>query len=168
MGSMVSMVSIFRRALFGKAAFGLLVVGLLAVPLLASTQKKLSDTDVVERITPTQVKDILSQEGYTNVTIDEDDDLIFSIEGTKVLMLTSTNQNNLLIRAAWARTNATLERVNEWNRTVMYSRAFIDRDGDPVLELDIKLTGGVSVKRIKDFVKDAKISIAAFRLKVLM
>jgi hypothetical protein len=38
-----------------------------------------------------------------------------------------------------------LEAVNEWNRTQRFGRAFLDKDNDPILEMDLDLDdGGVS------------------------
>jgi Putative bacterial sensory transduction regulator len=39
----------------------------------------------------------------------------------------------------------TLEQINEWNRTQRFARAFLDKDNDPIVEMDIDLDdGGVS------------------------
>ena len=38
---------------------------------------------------------------------------------------------------------ARLERINEWNRTARWTRAYLDTDGDATLELDINATGGI-------------------------
>ena len=46
-----------------------------------------------------------------------------------------------------------LERVNEWNKNRFYSRSHVDDDGDPVLELELDLAGGVTEARIEDFFK---------------
>jgi opacity protein-like surface antigen len=37
-----------------------------------------------------------------------------------------------------------LERINGWNARTRYARAFLDEDGDPALQMDISLQGGVS------------------------
>ena len=42
-------------------------------------------------------------------------------------------------------TAPTLDRLNEWNRTKRFGRAFLDKEGDPILEMDVDLDdGGVS------------------------
>lgn len=33
--------------------------------------------------------------------------------------------------------DTTLEKLNEWNRTKRFARAYIDKEGDPVLEMDV-------------------------------
>jgi Putative bacterial sensory transduction regulator len=38
-----------------------------------------------------------------------------------------------------------LERINEWNRTQRFGRAYLDKENDPILEMDVDLDdGGVS------------------------
>ena len=38
-----------------------------------------------------------------------------------------------------------VERMNEWNRTKRFARAYLDREDDPILEMDVDLDdGGVS------------------------
>lgn len=36
----------------------------------------------------------------------------------------------------------TLEMINEWNRTKRFARAFLDKEQDPILEMDIDLDDG--------------------------
>ncbi|HYD36053.1 MAG TPA: YbjN domain-containing protein [Allosphingosinicella sp.] len=39
----------------------------------------------------------------------------------------------------------TLERINEWNRSQRFGRAYLDKENDPILEMDVDLDdGGVS------------------------
>ena len=38
-----------------------------------------------------------------------------------------------------------LERINQWNRSQRFGRAFLDAEGDPILEMDVDLDdGGIS------------------------
>ncbi|MBY8822939.1 YbjN domain-containing protein [Sphingomonas colocasiae] len=39
----------------------------------------------------------------------------------------------------------TLERINDWNRNQRWGRAYVDKDGDPVMEMDVDMDfGGLS------------------------
>ena len=40
------------------------------------------------------------------------------------------------------RTPVSLERINEWNRTKRFGRAFLDKENDPILEMDVDLDDG--------------------------
>ena len=47
-----------------------------------------------------------------------------------------------------------LERINEWNRTQRFGRAYIDKEDDPILEMDLDLDdGGVSTLLFTDNVE---------------
>lgn len=52
--------------------------------------------------------------------------------------------------------------INEWNRTKRFSRSYIDREGDPILESDIDLEGGVTEKAIVTWIQTFAISLRAF------
>jgi len=43
---------------------------------------------------------------------------------------------------------STLDKVNAWNMEERYTRAYLDREGDPVLELDLDLSGGSSPRAV--------------------
>jgi hypothetical protein len=60
-----------------------------------------------------------------------------------------------------ARNRPTLERINAWNREKRFSRAFLD-DGDPVLESDLGLTGGVTRETVVSFLKTFEVSLSEF------
>ncbi|MBX3468938.1 MAG: YbjN domain-containing protein [Planctomycetes bacterium] len=141
---------------------------LAAAPLLsAAAQDARGDQRVVGTLTGEEVKAILAVEGYAGITVDEDDDLLFSMEGTRCLVITSQRKTSILARFAWSGTSATLEGVNRWNREKGFSRAYIDGDGDPVLELDLELSGGVTVARVKDFFRTVRVSLTTFKAEVL-
>lgn len=40
--------------------------------------------------------------------------------------------------------------LNEWNRTKLYGRAYLDQDGDPTLETLVRLHGGVTLAHLRD------------------
>jgi hypothetical protein len=39
-------------------------------------------------------------------------------------------------------TKVELERINEWNRSQRFGRAFLDKEDDPILEMDVDLDDG--------------------------
>jgi hypothetical protein len=53
--------------------------------------------------------------------------------------------------------------VNDWNRDKNYTKAFLDKDGDPNLEMDLDLAGGVTVARVKDAISTFEQSLKAFQ-----
>ncbi|MEL6978287.1 MAG: YbjN domain-containing protein [Pseudomonadota bacterium] len=42
------------------------------------------------------------------------------------------------------------EKMNDWNRTKRFGRAYRDNEGDAVIEMDVNLFGGVTKKNLDD------------------
>ena len=60
---------------------------------------------------------------------------------------------SLLFFAGWnTEGDFPLSAINEWNRTSRFGRAYVDDQGDPVVELDLLLAGGVTVQTIKEYI----------------
>jgi hypothetical protein len=60
---------------------------------------------------------------------------------------------SLLFFAGWATEgDFPLSAINEWNRISRFGRAYVDDQGDPVVELDLLLAGGVTVQTIKEYI----------------
>lgn len=64
----------------------------------------------------------------------------------------NTNCTSIMIKAGYDLTNGiSASKVNEWNRQKRFSKAYIDDDGDPFLELDVNLDfEGVGPKNFED------------------
>ena len=45
---------------------------------------------------------------------------------------------------------ATLDKVNEWNKDTRFGKLYIDGDNDVILEYDVNLLGGISEKTLED------------------
>lgn len=69
--------------------------------------------------------------------------------------------------AGWTGQNVTRDRLNEWNRDTRYAKAYIDRDGDPVIEYDANLKFGVSRKNLEDTFDWWRVVMGEFRKSVL-
>ena len=60
---------------------------------------------------------------------------------------------SLLFFAGWnTEGDFPLSAINEWNRTSRFGRAYVDDQGDPVVELDLLLAGGVTMQTIKEYI----------------
>ena len=42
--------------------------------------------------------------------------------------------------------------INDWNRSARFGRAYADDIGDPVVELDLLMTGGVTTDTIREYI----------------
>jgi hypothetical protein len=57
----------------------------------------------------------------------------------------------VLLRASWSITEdkPSLSFVNKWNAEKLFGRAFIDKDGDPGVDLAVNLEDGVTLENLK-------------------
>jgi hypothetical protein len=162
----VTLSSPVRR--LGQACCGLaLVVSLGAIAPVAQAQPQTTNRPVITQISPSSLKTLLNNEGYSEIKIEDSRILVFKIEGTTVVFVVSDDGNSGILRASWSGTGVSLKSINEWNATKRFSRAYLDQEGDPVIEMDFDLGGGVTIERFQDFMDTAKISIALFQDQVL-
>ena len=84
----------------------------------------------------------------------------FDLGDFKVLFY--NKKQALQLYAGFTGFDVTLGRINEWNRTKRFSKAYLDDDDDPCLESDFDLEGGVSLNSISEFIKTFGISVETF------
>lgn len=58
--------------------------------------------------------------------------------------------------------NVPLSKVNEWNRTKRFGKAYIDNDGDLNLELDVNLRHGVTRQNLDDTFDFWRLALTSF------
>jgi Putative bacterial sensory transduction regulator len=59
--------------------------------------------------------------------------------------------------------SSTVQQMNEWNSTHRFTRAYIDEQGDPVLEMDLNFAfGGVSERQLEDSLALWELSVVTF------
>jgi hypothetical protein len=93
-----------------------------------------------------------------------------SREGVKVFFFLFGEDENILAFAGFMSDGDPnlVNVVNDWNSRMRYSRAYVTRDGNAVLELDLDLSGGVTRDRIAHFAKTTRISVAAYAVHLGM
>lgn len=77
------------------------------------------------------------------------------------------NCRSVGFRASWNADATTVEAVNGWNRDKRFGRAFLDEEGDPVLEMDVNLFGSVTSVNFDDTVDWWRIIMADFQTNVV-
>jgi hypothetical protein len=125
-----------------------------------------AQAQLIQRMSTAELSKLMNEEGYST-TVDADGDLIWKIEGYRTLLVIGSSKNNLLFRASFAQKGVPLSKVNAWNQSKRYSRAYLDSDGDPALQLDLDMDGGVGKERIKDFLKTCGISLRTWLKEVV-
>ncbi len=113
--------------------------------------------EIVAATNPDKIFEIAK--GYGNATLDTDSQgdpkIIGRVEGIKYGIYFYGCKDgkactDIQFNAAWSGTQANLKLLNEWNRTRRFGKAFLDKDGDPVLQLSVNLDHGVTRKNLED------------------
>jgi hypothetical protein len=131
-------------------------------------------TAVLTSVTVSDVEGLLTELGLTfeRRTDEYGDPLwVFEIEGITVVLSVddetaglSGRYQFLMLYAGWiAEGRVSLAVVNDWNLQKRGSRAYLDRDQDPVIESDLYLHGGVTRDTIRQFIERFGRSAADFR-----
>ncbi len=124
---------------------------------------------------PASIQSALQSKGY-RAEISKDgtgDPMITSGAGGasfRVLFYGCTNHvkcTNIQFYAGFTDTKMTVGDMNEWNKGKRFSRAYIDKDGDPCIEVDIDLDdGGMSRALFLDNVDTWSTLLGAFKTRV--
>lgn len=121
---------------------------------------------VVDSMTAEQLVEFMAGEGYA-VEVHESGFLQWKLDGFRCQIFIADDAQSLQFHSSFGDGSATLKRVNEWNRTKRYSRTYLDDEGDPHLELDLDMVGGVTADRIRDYLKTCSVSFQAWRAEVV-
>lgn len=147
---------------------------LAALAFAAAFTVQAADDSIVDATNPALIKNIAS--GYGSATLDTDsvgDPMITGrLDGTKYGIYfygcnDGKNCRSIQFSAGWAGTKVTLADLDEWNRTTRFGKAYLDKDGDPRLEMDVNLDGGVTRKNLDDVVDWWQVSLKGFKTRVL-
>ena len=122
--------------------------------------------EIQEEMSVEKMMELMKKEGYS-VTLDDDGDILWKIEGYNTWILLEDDGSTILFYTGFVDTNTTLRDVNDWNQNKKYSRSYIDDDGDPNLEADLDLNGGVTMGRIVTYLKTCHISFQTWLSEVV-
>lgn len=56
-----------------------------------------------------------------------------------------------------------LDLINEWNRAGRFGKAYLDKDGDPMLEMDVEVSGGVTSEYLYETFTTFRSRLISFR-----
>ena len=89
-----------------------------------------------------------------------DPQLKFEMNGFTILLVTygceAGSCKSVQLYAGFSMTGkkkVSLEKINEWNRDRRFGRAYIDTEGDPVVEYDLDLEGGVTKGAVEEWIR---------------
>jgi hypothetical protein len=125
-----------------------------------------SSVIIVENLTLRDLHMTLEKEGYT-ADVDKKGLILWKIDGYKTLLTINGTGDSLLFASIMKGGNATLRKINDWNRNARFSRASMDDEGNALLFVDLDLSGGVTHDRIKDYLRTCRSLFQEWIRKVL-
>lgn len=122
---------------------------------------------LVPRYSETALEGILHELGYADVTVREPSEsgtgsLRFMLEGNNVTLY-NYSDGDLQLWWGVRHEGCTFEIVNEWNQTKRLSRAYLDEEGDPILEADLLANAGINKEMIQEFISVFSLSRGQYR-----
>jgi len=136
--------------------------------ILLSVSPLATAEDILESTSVEAMFELMKSEGYA-VSIDEDGDILWKIDGFNTYIIVAKNNEMAQFFTVFTESDdETQTRVNDWNRSKSYSRSYWTTDGHPVLELDLDFAGGITERRVKDFLMTARYSFLAWLNDVVM
>jgi hypothetical protein len=141
------------------------VAGLAWVAAAPAPARAQEEEPVFKNVSPRQIERVLREMGFEfeKLPLKEGEKIHrwrFMMSGYRVLLLSDGTDMQLY---AGFESKASLARINEWNRTKRWGRAYITKDNDGVaMETDLDFAGGVTMNCIKDFIKLYRLLLEAF------
>lgn len=130
------------------------------VPLAAKPEKDAATAKIYSSITDEEMGVILKKMGFVYEMPKEN---VFRFKISSVTVLLINGETNLQFYSGFSTEGkVNCEKVNEWNRDKRYSRAYIDSEGDVVIEADLDLEKGVTEGRIENFLYTCRLILDQF------
>ena len=131
---------------------------LLAAPGLAP---RVAAQEVVSEVSTEQLQKMLESMGY-EVAQPKEDVLQFAIEGHTAIIINKKTNIQFYSFFEKKKKKMDLKKVNEWNATKRFSRVYLDRDGDAVIEWDVDLEGGTTAGALKESIRTYRMGVMTF------
>lgn len=130
---------------------------LLAAPALTPS---VAAQEVMQEVSTEQLQAMLESMGY-DVERPKEDLLQFAIEGHTAIIV-NKRTNFQLYSYFEKQKKVDLKRLNEWNASKRFSRAYLDKDGDAVIEWDVDLEGGTTAGALKESIRTYRVGVMTF------
>jgi hypothetical protein len=138
--------------------------GLLCGLILSTSLGLAAQSAAYTRVDLEEVVAALKAEGFAGSKVPEGKKYVQTrMEGVIVSFTTTDNHNLLQAYAGFKSDKVNLEKLNKWNASKRFTRAYIDAEGDPCIELDYSYIGGVTKENLADFFDTVRIQVTAFR-----
>ena len=139
----------------------LITSGLIASALLLSNAA-FAETMLKNRFSDVELVEMMKSDGYSAVSRLKDGVISIRVDGVTYALLNNSD-GDLQTYYAISDVKLSYEDINEWNRTMRLSRAYLDADKDPALEADLLANGGLTQKNITEFFRVFLGSVKVFK-----
>ncbi|TVR10479.1 MAG: YbjN domain-containing protein [Salinarimonadaceae bacterium] len=123
----------------------------MAFAVMASVAPAASASELIDASDPAEILNIARGFGSANLDKDGDGDplIVGRIDGYRYAVyfygcVNGERCTSIAFYSVWILESFDSNRINEWNRDRRYARSYIDRDGDPAIQMDVNLDFGVS------------------------
>jgi hypothetical protein len=134
-----------------------IVAAVCAVSLAVAAEEQLR-----KQYSDEQLIDILRNDGYRAVERSDDRVITVKVDGLSYVLYVYDDDD---LQMYFGVTGYVLdaEHMNEWNRAKRLSRAYLDDDGDPILEADLLANAGFTEEQFLEWFKVFNYSALEFR-----
>lgn len=152
------------RNILALLAVAVLGVGCATAPHAPRTAANhTANESVLEHLTGAEVEALFHEIGLIGTQVDDDDDVWIMMYAMPVLALVGSYEGRSIMMYFVASVeDVDVAWVNDWNAQQRWSRAYLDHDGDPVLESDLSLHGGVTRENVRIFLEGYYQSLGLF------
>lgn len=138
--------------------------------LAAGLSYTAASAEVIEAKNPNEILNVAKGFGSGTLTKDSEGDPKISgrIDGIAYAILfygckNHTKCQEIQFRAGWSGKAQSLEKINEWNRTKRFGKAYLDSDNDPNIEMSVNMTSGVTRANLEDTFSTWSSAMSSFR-----
>jgi hypothetical protein len=96
-----------------------------------------------------------------------EDRILWKVSGTVATLSLRDQGGTIRFFHGTSGAKVSIDAINDWNKSFRFSRAYLDQDNDPIVEMDLDLAGGVCEDRIRDFLRTAVITMRKWNTDVL-
>lgn len=129
------------------------LVGFVASLMLAST---LSAADYIDATSPIEILKFAKKLGQATLDTDTQGDpkILGKINNTRYGIFfygckESKNCQEIQFSTGW-KADIALDVINQWNRSKRHGKTYIDKAGDPMIEMTVNLNHGVTKENLED------------------
>jgi len=124
-------------------------------------QSNAAQPEILRSLPPARLRSLLQGMGFEFTEESKDTTSVFNfqLEGYKVILFDQTT--DLQLYSGFSDT-VDAAKVNKWNQKYRFSRAYVNDNGNPSIESDLDLQGGVTKEHVEAFIRQFRTSLGVY------